>query len=263
MAVAAADVAALRKTTGAGMMDAKRALEGAGGDMEKAAQFLREKGKASAAKRDDRDNAQGAVALIIDDGSVGTIVELKCETDFVAKSPEFISILDRITARIAEKGVEEKDSFELELDELRVLLKEKIEVGKVARFEVPTGSIVDGYLHTQADRGVNAVLVELQGGNRELAHNIAVHVGFAKPKYLSRDEVPQELVEAEKSTLEAISRNEGKPEAQLEKIVDGRIRGFFQQICLLDQAYVKDEKVTIQSLLGTVKITRFAQIAIG
>ncbi len=263
MAVAASDVAALRKSTGAGMMDAKRALEDAGGDMEKAARVLREKGKASAAKRDDRENSQGAVALIIDNGEVGTIVELKCETDFVAKSTEFVSLLDEITAAVAEKGIEARDSFSSELEELRVLLKEKIELGKVARFVAPAGAIIDGYLHYQSDRGVNAVLVEVAGGDRELAHNIAVHVAFSKPQYLSRNEVPADLVASERATLEAISRNEGKPEAQLEKIVDGRLRGFFEQICLLDQPYVRDEKVTIEKMLGVAKINRFAQITIG
>ena len=263
MAVSAADVAALRKKTGAGMLDVKKALEEADGDMERAGQILREKGKAGAAKREDRENSQGAVALIIDDGKVGTIVELKCETDFVAKSPEFTSMLDRITSAVFESGVAAASGFEAELDELRATLKEKIEVGRVVRLDGPSGSIVDGYLHTQADRGVNAVLVEMVGGDRELAHNVAVHIGFTKPKFISRDEVPAEEVAAERATLEAISRNEGKAEAQIEKIVDGRLRGFYEQVCLMDQAYVRDEKLTIEKLLGGAKVTRFAQVVVG
>lgn len=263
MAVSAADVAALRKATGAGIMDVKKALEEADGDMERAAQALREKGKAGASKREDRENSQGAVALIIDDGRIGTIVELKCETDFVAKSAEFIAQLERITTAVAEKDVEAKDTFEAELDELRAVLKEKIEVGRAARFVASEGAIIDGYLHTQSDRGVNAVLVEVSGGDRELAHNLAVHIGFSKPRFLSRDEVPADIVAAERATLETISRNEGKPEAQLDKIVEGRLRGYFEQTCLLDQSYVRDEKVTIEKLLGSAKINRFVQIIIG
>ncbi len=263
MAVSAADVAALRKKTGAGMMDVKKALEEAEGDMERANQILREKGKAGAAKREDRDNSQGAVALIIDNGKVGTIVELKCETDFVAKSPEFTSMLDRIAAAVSEAGPSAAAGFEGDLDELRATLKEKIEVGRVVRFEAIEGAIVDGYLHTQADRGVNAVLVELAGGDRELAHSVAVHIGFTKPKFISRDEVPAEEVAAERATLEAISRNEGKAEAQIEKIVEGRLRGFYEQVCLMDQAYVRDEKISIEKLLGKAKVTRFSQVIIG
>ncbi|MCL4369053.1 MAG: translation elongation factor Ts [Actinobacteria bacterium] len=263
MAVSAQDVAALRKQTGAGMMDVKRALEDAGGDMERAAQILREKGKVGAAKREDRENTQGAVTLIVDDGKVGTIVELKCETDFVAKSADFTATLDRIATAVSEKGAEAAGAFEEQLDELRVTLKEKIEVGQVVRFEAREDSIIDGYLHTQSDRGVNAVLVELVGGDRELAHSVAVHIGFTKPRYISRDEVPADDVARERETLEAISRNEGKPDAQIPKIVEGRLRAFYEQLCLLDQAYVRDEKVTIEKLLGSAKVTRFAQVVIG
>ncbi len=263
MAVSAKDVAALRKATGAGMMDVKRALEDAGGDMERAAQVLREKGKAGAAKRDDRENTQGAVTLIIEDGRIGTIVELKCETDFVAKSADFVATLDRIATAVIEKGVEAAGTFGEQLDELRATLKEKIEVGQVVRYEAAEGAIVDGYLHTQSDRGVNAVLIEVAGGDRELAHNVAVHIGFAKPRYVSRDEVPAEQVANERETLETISRNEGKPEAQIPKIVEGRLRAFYEQLCLLDQAYVRDEKVTIEKLLGSAKVTRFSQVLIG
>ncbi len=263
MAITAADVARLRKATGAGMMDVKKALEDADGDMEKAAQILREKGKAGAAKREDRENSQGAVALVVIDDHLGAIAELKCETDFVAKSSEFIAILERITIAVAEKGEEAKDTFEADLDLLRATLKEKIEVGKVARFVAPEGSVVDGYLHTQSDRGVNAVLVEVSGGSRELAHDIAMHIGFSRPRFVSRDEVPKDEVEAERQTLETISRNEGKPDAQIEKIVDGRMRGFYEGICLMDQRFIRDEKITLEQLLGQAKVTRFSQILIG
>jgi elongation factor Ts len=123
--------------------------------------------------------------------------------------------------------------------------------------------VVDTYLHQQSGRGVNAVAVVLDGGTDELAHDIAVHIAFTKPTYLSRDEVPADEVAAERTTLETISRNEGKPEAALEKIVDGRLNGWFKERVLLDQAYVRDEKQTIQGMLGSARIVAFAQVVIG
>ena len=119
------------------------------------------------------------------------------------------------------------------------------------------------YQHIQGGRGVNAVLVEVQGGSVDLAHDIAVHIAFARPKYLSRDEIPADVLEKEKATLEAISRNEGKPEAALAKIVEGRINGFYKDVCLIEQAYAKDDKQSVTQVLGAAKIVRFAQVEIG
>ncbi len=263
MAITAADVSALRKSTGAGMMDAKKALEEANGDMEAAAKILREKGMAGAAKRADRDNSQGAVSLVILNDSLGAVVELKCETDFVAKSAEFIALLEKMATSVAESGESAVAGYEAEIGVLAATLKEKIEVGRISRFEAPAGSVVDGYLHIQSDRGVNAVLVEIAGGTRSLAHDIALHIGFARPRFVTREEVPAEEVANERATLETISRNEGKPEAQIEKIVDGRLRGFYANICLLDQNFIRDEKQTIAQVLGSATVTRFSQIVIG
>jgi len=123
--------------------------------------------------------------------------------------------------------------------------------------------VVDTYLHQQAGRGVNAVAVVLEGGSAELAHDIAVHIAFAKPAYLTRDEVPEAEVAAERETLETISRNEGKPEAALEKIVEGRLTGWFKERVLLDQAYVRDEKQSIAKMLGSARIVSFAQVVVG
>ena len=262
MPFTAKDVQALRQVTGAGMMDAKRALEASDGDAEVAAQWLREKGLAAAAKRDDRESSQGAVALFVD-GNVGSIVELKCETDFVAQSEHFKKLAADLAALVAhhdEKVVEQRAK---EIEDLRITLKEKIEVGDVVRFEAADGDVLDSYLHVQGGRGVNAVLVELQGGSAQLAHDIAVHIAFARPRYLSKDDVPADVVEHERQTFEAISRNEGKPEKALPKIVEGRLGGFFKDVALLEQPYAKDDKQTISQLLGEARIVRYAQVEIG
>jgi elongation factor Ts len=262
MPFTAKDVQALRQVTGAGMMDAKRALEASDGDAEAAAQWLREKGLAAAAKRDDRESSQGAVALFVD-GNVASIVELKCETDFVAQSEHFKKLAADLAALVAhhdEKVVEQRAK---EIEDLRITLKEKIEVGEVVRFEAAEGNVLDSYLHVQGGRGVNAVLVELQGGSAQLAHDIAVHIAFARPQYLSKDDVPADVVEHERQTLEAMSRNEGKPEKALPKIVEGRLGGFFKDVALLEQPYAKDDKQTISQLLGGARIVRYAQVEIG
>ena len=267
MAITAADVQALRRATGAGMMDAKRALEETGGDQETAAKLLRERGLAGAAKREERENSQGAVALCLaDDHTVGAVVELKCETDFVAKSKEFVGLANRLAATVAGASSSPEAliaSYHEEIEELKVTLKENIALGRVTRFEASAPHVVDGYLHVQSERGVQAVLVELDGGPVELAHDIAVHIGFAKPRFLSRDDVPLDIVEAEKATLEAISRNEGKPEAALPKIIEGRLTGFFRQICLVEQDYAKDDKKNITQILAGNKIVRFTQVIVG
>lgn len=262
MAFTAKDVQALRQATGAGMMDAKKALEANDGDMEAASQWLREKGLGKAAERSDRENAQGAVALVID-GNVGSIVQLKCETDFVAASDQFKGLAQEMAEAVAAKGEGAIADFSTRLDDLKITLKENIEQGPVVRFEAAAGNLVDSYLHQQGGRGVNGVLVEVAGGSQELAHDIAVHIGFARPKYLSRDEVPADLVDKERATLETITRNEGKPDAAIPKIVEGRIQGFFKDVALLEQPYAKDDKVSITQLLNGATIVRYAQVEIG
>ena len=136
-------------------------------------------------------------------------------------------------------------------------------MGEVRRLVAEPGQVVDTYVHRQQDRGVNAVAVVLDGGSEELAHEIAVHIAFTKPTYLSRDEVPEDEVAAERATLEKISRNEGKPEAALEKIVEGRLTGWFKERVLLEQSYVRDDKQTIAAMLGSAHIVAFAQVVIG
>lgn len=262
MSITAKDVQVLRQMTGAGMMDCKRALEECEGDIEKAAKSLREKGLASAAKRSDRDSSQGAVAVETS-GSAAAIVELRCETDFVAKSTDFVEMVEDLAKLVATKGEDAVKQRQEELDSLRVTLKENVQLGQVVRFEAGPGSVIDSYLHVQNGRGVNGVLVELGGGSQELAHGLALHIAFARPTYLSRDEVPAEIVDDERKTLENISRNEGKPEAALPKIIEGRLNGWFKERVLLEQDYVHDEKQTISALIGGATIKRFVQVVIG
>lgn len=258
----AKDVQALRQSTGAGMMDAKKALQENGGDAEAATTWLREKGLAKAGAREDRDNSQGTVA-VSHLGAVAAIAELKCETDFVAKSDQFSSLVTEIATLVASEGEDAVAQKAAAIDDMKVLLKEKIELGRVVRIEAADGNVVDTYLHRQEGRGVLGVIVELAGGDAELAHEIAVHIAFTKPSHLAREDVPADEVAKEREVLEGITRAEGKPEAALEKIVEGRLTGWFKDRVLLEQAYVKDDKQTVAQLLGSATIARFAVVAIG
>ena len=258
----AKDIATLRQMTGAGMLDCRNALDEADGDIEKAAQILREKGLSGAAKRSDRDASEGAVSAVRS-GDAAAIVELRCETDFVAKSGEFVALADELAALVAAKGEDATSELNGEIERLQTTLKENISVGRVRRLVADHGQVVDTYVHRQNDRGVNAVALVLDGGSEALAHDLAVHIAFTKPTYLSRDEVPEDEVAAERATLETISRNEGKPEAALPKIVEGRMTGWFKERVLLEQGYVRDEKQTILAMLGSASIVAFAQVVIG
>ena len=258
----AKDVKALRDATGAGMMDAKRALEENDGDSEKAAKWLREQGITKSAGRADRENSQGAVA-VASAANVAAFVELKCETDFTAKSPAFTELVQKLADAVLADGEGAIDKYKDEVDDLKLTTKENIEVGKVAHVDASDGHVLDTYLHRQDGRGVNAVIIELEGGSLELAHDIAVHAAFTKPRFVSREEVPEDAIAAEREALEAITRNEGKPEAALPKIIEGKLDGWFRESVLLEQKFVRDEKQTIKQLLGDAKIIRFAQVIIG
>ncbi|MET0727424.1 MAG: translation elongation factor Ts [Acidimicrobiales bacterium] len=259
MSFTAKDVQALRQASGAGMMDAKRALEESDGDFDAAAKSLREKGLAKSVDRADRQNSQGAVAVGLRDG-VAVIVELKCETDFVAKSDEFLTVLDQLVEAVLTDGT--VDAHKARVDDLKVTLKENIEIGRVVRLEVNPDQVVDTYLHKQDGRGVNAVIVVLDGGDQQLAHEVAVSAAFSKPMYLRRDEVPEADAAAERDTLEGITRAEGKPEQAMEKIVSGRLNAWYKNQVLLEQPYAKDDKQTITQLLGEASIAQFAQVYI-
>ncbi|MHB8189679.1 MAG: translation elongation factor Ts [Ferrimicrobium sp.] len=261
--VKAADVQALRKATGAGMLDAKKALEEAEGNPGRAAQILRERGIVGVAKRQDRKSSEGTVALSLNGERIGAIVELRCETDFVAKSADFVNTVNEIAAAVANDGEDAVAGFNEMIEGLQLTLKENISVGRVARVEAGPDQRVSGYLHIQVDRGVNGVLVLLEGGTSELAHDVALHVAFARPTYLSRDEIPETVIAEERRTFETITRNEGKPEAQLAKIVDGRMEGFFKEVSLLDQPFVKDDKRRVKEVVAPGRVVSFVQVVVG
>jgi len=259
---AAKDVQALRQSTGAGMMDAKKALTENGGDPEAAAKWLREKGLAKAAGRTDRDNSQGTVA-VAQTGGVAAIVELKCETDFVAKSDQFTSLVQEIAGVVVAEGEAAVAQKADAIDDLKLVLKENIELGQVVRIDAPEGHVLDSYVHRQEGRGVNGVIVELDGATVEVAHDVAVHIAFTKPSALRREDVAESEVAEERATLESITRAEGKPEAALDKIVEGRLSSWFKDRVLLEQGFVKDDKTSIKSMLGDADVVRFAQVVVG
>ena len=258
----AKDVQALRQSTGAGMMDAKKALVENDGDPAAAAQWLREKGIAKSASRSDRENSEGIVVARVE-GEIAAIVELKCETDFVAKSDQFGELAENILSSVIAHGEDAASENAPDLENMKITLKENIDLGQVVRYESSSGSVLDAYVHQQNGRGVNAVLVEISNGDLETAHDVALHIASSRPKYLTRDDVPPEVVAAERETLENITRNEGKPEQAIAKIVDGRMEGFFRDAALLEQKFVKDEKVAISELLADSMVSRFVQVEIG
>jgi elongation factor Ts len=260
----AKDVQALRQATGAGMMDAKKALTETDGDIDAARKLLREKGLAKADDRAGRENAQGAIAIATNVGTVG-LVELKCETDFVAKSDGFVRLTQELADSVAAEGEDGVAGHTGAIDDLKVTLKENIQVGRAVQIKLAAGETVDTYLHKQEGRGVNGVVVVMQGGSQELAHDVAVHIAFAKPQYLTRDEVPEDVVAEERETLLNITKAEGKPEAAWPKIVEGRLNGWYKERVLLDQPFVRDDKQSVAQLVesGGATLVRFAQLFIG
>jgi elongation factor Ts len=233
--------------------------------MDEAERILREKGIISAAKRQHRERTEGAVAVVVHGGHepVGAIAMLECETDFVAKSPEFVSLVEEIANELALKGQDALAQFSGRIEDLTLVSKENIALGQTFRFEAPESAIIGSYLHLQNGRGVNAVLVELAGGTEALAHDIALHIAFARPEYLRREDVPAEQIDDVRQTAAVIARNEGKPEAALDKIVEGRLQGWYKERVLLDQPFVRDEQYSIGQLLGGAQLLRFAQAVIG
>ena len=272
--VTAALVKELREKTGAGMMDCKKALTETDGDLEKAAEFLREKGIAKAAKKSDRIAAEGIVeAYISEDGKKGAIVEVNSETDFVAKNEEFKTFVMDVAKQIVEKNP--KDVEELlaqeSISEAGKTVKEVL-VGKIAtigenmnirrfaRFE--SEGLVEKYIHGD---GKIAVLVNMKSGDKEVAKDICMQIAAARPEYLNEQSVPAERVEKEKEILKAQTMNEGKPEAIAEKIVQGRINKFYSEICLVDQEFVKDPNMKVSQLLKekNAEIVEFARFEKG
>lgn len=262
--VTAKDVQELRRATGAGILDARRALVESDGDFDAAVRWLREQGLAGVSKRSDRERSEGAVSVVVTgEGRLGAVVALECETDFVAKSADFVRLVDTLAEKLATGGDEALAAASGEIEQLQITLKENIAVGRHVRFEAGEGALLESYLHVQNGRGVNGVLVEVAGAPAEVAHDIAVHIAFARPEYLARADVPADVIATERETVEAIARNEGKPEAQLEKIVEGRMNGFFKERVLLEQPFAKDEKKSVTQVLNGAEVRRFAQVVTG
>lgn len=258
MAISAKDVQELRRSTGAGMMDAKRALTDADGDFDAAVQILREKGLAKAAGRTDRDNSEGRVVVAANDGAAA-LVHLKSETDFAAKSDDFAKMAEELAELVLAKGPEAVSEKADAIEDLKLTVKENIDFGLVTRYEKADGAEIDAYLHGGGRAGV---LIEGTGVSPEVLHEVAMHVAFAKPTFLSRDEVPADEVEKERAALLEITKNEGKPEAAWPKIVEGRLNSWFGERVLLEQGLFGD-KETVKAKIGDGTITRFCLAQVG
>ena len=272
--VTASQVKDLREKTGAGMMDCKKVLTETDGDMEKAMELLRERGIAKAAKKSGRVAAEGIVdAYISEDGKIGAVVEVNSETDFVAKNEEFKTFVMNIAKQVVEnnpKDVEEllaQDSIEVPGKTVNEVLVEKIatigenmNIRRFVRFE--SEGLVEKYIHGD---GKIAVLVNMSKGTKEVAKDICMQIAAARPEYLNEQSVPAERVEKEKEILKAQTMNEGKPEAIAERIVEGRIGKFFSEICLVDQAFVKDPNKKVSQLLKETdsEVVEFARFEKG
>jgi elongation factor Ts len=272
----AADVKKLRELTAAGMMDCKNALTEAEGDLDKAVEILRVKGQKGVTKREGRSASNGAVvALIADDNSEGVLLELKCETDFVAKGDKFVAVADAIAAHVAATkpaGIEALLASEIKagqsvqafVDEANATLGEKIVLDRFAQL---TDGYVAAYLHrTSPDLPPQVgVLVELDKADAQTAKDVAQHIAAFAPKFLSRDEIDAGTVENERRVAEATAREEGKPEAALSRIVEGRVNGFFKENVVLEQAFAKDPKKTVKKVLDEAGVTlkHFARFRVG
>ena len=275
MAFTAKDVMALREKTGAGVMDCKKALTDADGDMTKAAELLRERGIAKADKKASRIAAEGIVSCYIE-GKTGVLVELNCESDFVAKNPQFSAIATEIAKVIVKENPADVETLlgcacsegtvEEYLKSKIAIIGEKIAVRRFVRYT--TEGFLESYIHLGGKLGVMLDMAgEATTEAKETAHDITLQIAFTKPAYLTASEVSAETLEREKEVLKQQAINEGKPEAIAEKMVQGRIRKFFSEVCLLDQAYIMDEDITVAKYIdGAVsgaKVLKFVRYEKG
>ncbi|WP_223625061.1 translation elongation factor Ts [Microbacterium sp. EST19A] len=268
-----ADLKALREQLGTGMVDTKKALEEADGDVEKATEILRLKGAKGNAKRADRSTSEGLIVAREQDGTV-TLIELACETDFVAKNERFITLADKVADAVAavkadsvEAGLAAaagSQTVEQLISEEAAIIGEKVELRRVRTI---SGDKVEVYLHrTSKDLPPQiGVVVAYSGDDAETARSIAQHISFANPSYLAREDVPADAVEKEREIVTEISRNEGKPEAALPKIVEGRVSAFIKQVALLEQDYAKDNKLSVAQVAkdAGITVTDFARFKVG
>jgi len=268
-----ADLKTLRERLGTGMVDTKNALVEADGDIEKAVEILRLKGAKGNAKRADRSTSEGLIA-VVESATAVTLIELACETDFVAKNDKFVALAQKVVGALADSGAETVDAalavavdgttVGALIEDQAAIIGEKIELRRVARI---AGDKFAVYLHrTSKDLPPQiGVVLAYQGSDAETARSIAQHISFAAPIYLTRDEVPAAEVENERRIVEQISREEGKPEAALPKIVEGRLGAFFKQVSLLEQDYARDNKLNVGNVAkdAGLTITGFARFKVG
>ena len=268
-----ADLKTLRERLGTGMVDSKNALVEAGGDLEKATEILRLKGAKSNAKRSDRSTSEGLVAAV-ESATATTMIELACETDFVAKSEKFVTLGNVVLQALADSGAETVEAalavetggktIESIIGDEAAILGEKIELRRIVRLPGDKFSI---YLHrTNKDLPPQVgVVVAFAGDDEETIRSVAQHISFADPQYLNSSEIPADTVENERRIVEEISRGEGKPEAALPKIIEGRVAAFFKQVSLLDQDYAKDNKLSVKKVLDDagLTVTGFVRFKVG
>ncbi|WP_303325232.1 translation elongation factor Ts [Actinomyces radicidentis] len=272
-----ADIKALREKTGAGMLDVKKALDEANGDAEKAIEIIRVKGLKGIAKREGRSASAGLIAAKVVDsaeGQTGVLVEINAETDFVAKNEKFIEFSDKVLAAAVESGAEDVEALnEVSVDGqsvkeltdgMQAVIGEKIVVRRVGRLSAPA---VELYLHrTNPDLPAQvAVLVGTDAKGAEAAHDIAMHVAAYSPLYLTREDVPEDVVAKERQIAEETTRAEGKPERAIPKIVEGRLGGYFKENCLVEQAFAKDPKTTVGKVIEATggSVTGFLRFRVG
>jgi elongation factor Ts len=269
----AADVKALRDRSGAGMMDCKGALDEADGNVDKALEFLRLKGLKGVTKREGRTTSNGLILARVN-GGTGYLIELACETDFVAKTPKFVELADSVADAIAAAGAETLEAalaadlggktVSDAINDEAAIMGEKVELRRVASLK---DAAVDAYLHrTSKDLPPQVgVLVAYSGSDAETAHDVAVHIAAFSPTVLSREDVDAEVVATERRIAEETARNEGKPEAALSKIVEGRVTGFFKENVLLEQDFAKDNKQSVAKVLETagVTVSAFVRFRVG
>lgn len=272
----AADIKALREQTGAGMLDVKKALDEADGDHGKATEILRTKGLKGVTKREGRTTSNGLVAAKAENG-VGTLVEILCETDFVAKSAPFIALAEAVLQQAIGSRAEDADTLltstlaggqtvQQLVDGANATIGEKIEIKRVARLAPDSGNVA-AYLHkTSPDLPAQiGVLVAIDGGDEQVARDLAMHVAAFSPTALTRDEIPAATVENERRIAEATAKEEGKPEAALPRIVEGRVNGFFKENVLVEQAFAKDPKKSVSQVLkdAGAEAQAFARFRVG
>jgi elongation factor Ts len=272
----AADVKRLREATGAGMLDCKNALVDAEGDLDAAVEALRIKGAKDVGKRAQRTAGQGLVTAVLDGTAAGVLLELNCETDFVAKTDLFQQVAADIAAAALKAGADDRlavlnlevragQSTQELIDEAGASLKEKLELGRVTRL---AGGFVASYLH-KSDPGLPptlGVLVQVEGGSgEEIAQDVAHQVAAMRPQYVTREEVPEDVLANERRIAEQVTREEGKPEQAIPKIVEGRVNAFLKDIVLVEQASVREPKKTVKQLLAEkgVTVRAFARFQIG